>query len=148
MSVIFIAKSKTDPYGNGDYAFLSKNASIAVLEWIEAAGLKSDDPMFTKSQPGGLRTPLAPATISRMMKRRFNRKYVSSHSLRVGGVHDAFRIGCSLSSIMVAGRWRSPEMPARYGRRILASQLAAADVAQAFESEAEQAFLKNKSRAY
>lgn len=145
-SIIFIAKSKTDPYGNGDYAFLSKNASVAVLEWIEAAGLKSDDPMFTKSQPGGQRTPLAPATVSRMMKRRFNRNDVSPHSMRVGGVHDAFRIGCSLSSIMVAGRWRSPEMPARYGRRILASQSAAADVAKAFENKAEEALLGKKFR--
>lgn len=145
-SIIFIARSKTDPYGNGDYAFLSKNASIAVLEWIEAGGLKADDPMFTKSQPGGQRTPLAPATISRIMKRRFKRNDVSPHSMRVGGVHDAFRIGCSLSSIMVAGRWRSPEMPARYGRRILASQSAAADVARAFESEAEQALEAKRER--
>jgi integrase len=138
-SLLFISKSKTDQYSQGDYAFLSKNATIAVLEWIDTAGLKSSDPLFTKSQPGGKRTPLAPATISRMMKRRFQRSDISPHSMRVGGVHDAFRIGCSLSSIMVAGRWRSPEMPARYGRRILASQSAAADVAKAFESAAQAA---------
>ncbi|QXT41155.1 recombinase XerD [Gymnodinialimonas ceratoperidinii] len=134
-SLLFVRRSKTDPYGKGDYAFLSKGASLAVLAWIEAAGLKAEDPMFTKSQRGGKRTPLAAATVSRIIKRRFDRSDVSSHSMRVGGVHDAFRLNCSLSSIMVAGRWRSPEMPARYGRRILASQSAAAEVARAFESE-------------
>jgi hypothetical protein len=49
-------------------------------------------------------------------------------------VQDAFRLGCDLSSIMVAGRWMSPEMPAKYGRRILASQSAAAQVCAAFEA--------------
>lgn len=133
-SILFIARSKTDPYGEGDYAYLSPRGSEAVLSWIELAGLKDDDPIFTKSQRSAKRTPLDPATVSRVFKRRFGRSDVSSHSMRVGGVHDAFRLGCSLASIMVAGRWRSPEMPARYGRRITVSQSAAADVARAFEA--------------
>jgi integrase len=132
-SVLFIARSKTDPYGEGDYAYLSPRGSLAALEWIDCAGLGLDDPIFTKSQSGGLRTPLNPSTVSRIFKKRFGRHDVSSHSTRVGGVQDAFRLGCNLGSIMVAGRWRSPEMPARYGRRIAASQSAAAEVAMAFE---------------
>jgi len=138
-SLLFIAKSKTDQYGEGDFAFLSEGGTNSVLEWIACAGLKDEDPIFTKSQKGGLRTPLDPASVSRIFKKRFGRNDVSSHSTRVGGVHDAFRLGCSMASIMVAGRWRSPEMPARYGRRILASQSAAAEVAHAFEeSEAAE----------
>jgi integrase len=132
-SILFIARSKTDPYGEGDYAYLSPRGSEAVLAWVDCAGLGIDDPIFTKSQVGGLRTPLNPATVSRIFKKRFGRNDVSSHSTRVGGVQDAFRLGCNLGSIMVAGRWRSPEMPARYGRRISASQSAAAQVARAFE---------------
>jgi integrase len=134
-SLLYIAKSKTDQFGEGFYGYLSEGGTLAVLAWVEAADLKDDDPLFTKSQPGGQRTPLAPATVSRMLKRRFRRADVSPHSLRVGGVHDAFRLGCSLSAIMVAGRWSSPEMPARYGRKILASQSAAAEVALAFSRE-------------
>lgn len=136
-SLLFIAKSKTDQYGEGDFAFLSEGGTNAVLEWIACAGLRDDDPIFTKSQKGGLRTPLDPASVSRIFKKRFGRNDVSSHSTRVGGVHDAFRLGCSMASIMVAGRWRSPEMPARYGRRILASQSAAAEVARAFEEKGD-----------
>lgn len=138
-SLLFVRRSKTDQFAKGDYAFLSKGASRAVLKWIEVAELKTDDPIFTKSQCHAIRKPLSPATVSRIIKRRFDRRDVSSHSMRVGGVHDAFRLNCSLSSIMVAGRWRSPEMPARYGRRILASQSAAAQVAEAFEQEAAMA---------
>ncbi len=138
-SLLFIRRSKTDPFGNGDYAFLSEAGTDAVLNWIEVAGLKPHDPMFTKSQRNAQLQPMNPATISRIIKRCLGRNDVSAHSTRVGGVQDAFRLGCDLSSIMVAGRWRSPEMPARYGRRILASQSAAAQVSQAFAaSEADE----------
>jgi integrase len=134
-SLLYIARSKTDQFGEGAYAFLSEGGTEAVLSWIECAGLRNEDPLFTKSQRGSIRKPLDPATVSRVFKRRFARADVSSHSMRVGGVHDAFRLGCSLSAIMVAGRWSSPEMPARYGRKILASQSAAAEVARAFAEQ-------------
>lgn len=134
-SLLFIARSKTDPYGEGAYAFLSEAGTFAALEWIELSKLKLDEPLLTKSQKGGKRTPLDPATVSRVMKRCSGRKDVSSHSTRVGGVQDAFRLGCDLASIMVAGRWASPEMPARYGRKILASQSAAAVVSNAIQNQ-------------
>lgn len=132
-SLLFVRRSKTDPYGEGAYAFLSTRGTAATIAWIELAELKAEDPLLTKSQCNGKRTPLNPSTVSRVMKRCTGRNDVSAHSTRVGGVHDAFRIGCDLSSIMVAGRWTSPEMPARYGRRIRASQSAAAEVSRAFE---------------
>lgn len=134
-SLLYVTRSKTDPYGEGAYAFLSAEGTRASLKWIREAGLRRDDPIITKSQVGGLRTPLNPATVTRIIKRCIGRDDVSAHSMRVGGVQDAFRIGCDLSSIMVAGRWSSPEMPARYARRILASQSAAAQVSRAFEQE-------------
>ncbi|SHL33432.1 Site-specific recombinase XerD [Roseovarius marisflavi] len=131
-SLLYVTRSKTDPYGDGAYAFLSEAGTESVLRWLEIAGLKSDDPMLTKSQPNSKVQHMDPATISRILKRCTGRKDISAHSTRVGGVHDAFRLRCDLSSIMVAGRWSSPEMPARYGRRILASQSAAAQVSAAF----------------
>jgi len=134
-SLLYVSRSKTDPYGEGAYAFLSERGTKAVIEWIELAKLKSNDPILTKSQMGGKRSPLSPSTVSRIIKRCTGRKDVSAHSTRVGGVHDAFRLGCDLSAIMVAGRWASPEMPARYGRRILAGQSAAAEVSRAFENK-------------
>ena len=134
-SLLFVSRSKTDQNGEGAYAFLSSRGTNAVVAWIDEAGLRADHPILTKSQRGGLRTPLDPATLSRIIRRRTGRNDVSAHSTRVGGVQDAFRLGCDLSSIMVAGRWTSPEMPARYARRLLASQSAAAKVSEAFQEE-------------
>lgn len=135
--LLYVARSKTDQFGEGTYAFLSARGTAAVIDWIDEAGLRSEDPILTKSQKGGQRTPLDTATVSRIIRRCTGRKDVSAHSTRVGGVQDAFRLGCDLSSIMVAGRWTSPEMPARYARRLLASQSAAAKVSAAFEERFE-----------
>lgn len=131
-SLLFVSRSKTDQNGQGAYAFLSAKGTDAVVDWIDEAGLRADQTILTKSQRGGARTPMDPATLSRIIRRRTGRTDVSAHSTRVGGVQDAFRLGCDLSSIMVAGRWTSPEMPARYARRLLASQSAAARVSEAF----------------
>ncbi|SEM29568.1 Phage integrase family protein [Roseovarius azorensis] len=137
-SLLYVARSKTDQYGYGAYAFLSAKGTRDVLAWIAEAQLEATDPIITKSQKGGQHRPLDSVTVSRILKRCTGRKDVSAHSTRVGGVHDAFRLGCDLSSIMIAGRWASPEMPARYGKRILASQSAAAKVSQAFDVETAQ----------
>lgn len=134
-SLLFLRRSKTDQYGEGSYAFLSERGTQAALTWIETAQLKTEDPLLTKSHRLAKCAPLNPSTVSRIIKRCTGRRDVSAHSTRVGGVHDAFRLGCDLSSIMVAGRWASPEMPARYGRRIRAAQSAAAEVSKAFEAK-------------
>lgn len=134
-SLLYVAKSKTDQYGEGAYAYLSREGTRAVLEWVKLAELGLGDPILTKAAKGGVKVPLNTATLSRLIRRCAGRKDVSAHSTRVGGVHDAFELGCDLSSIMVAGRWNSPEMPARYGRKILATQSAAAIVAKAIIAE-------------
>lgn len=134
-SLLFVSRSKTDQNGQGAYAFLSSKGTDAVIDWIDEAGLKADHAILTKSQRGGSKTPMDPATLSRIIRRCTGRNDVSAHSTRVGGVQDAFRLGCDLSSIMVAGRWTSPEMPARYARRLLASQSAAARVSEVFQKE-------------
>ncbi|MBM1558388.1 site-specific integrase [Sulfitobacter mediterraneus] len=133
-SVLYVTRSKTDPFGKGAYAFLSARGTEAVLHWIDMAKLMFDDPILTKSQLHAKIAPMHPSSLSRIMKKRTGRSDVSAHSTRVGGVQDAFKIGCDISSIMVAGRWTSPEMPARYGRRIRASHSAAADVSRAHEN--------------
>jgi integrase len=135
-SLLFVTRSKTDPFGEGAYSYLSRRGTDAVLDWVRIAGLKSEEPIFTKSWKNGRRQAIHPSSVSRIFKKHSGRDDVSAHSTRVGGVQDAFRIGCDISSIMVAGRWMSPEMPAKYGRRILASQSAAAQVCAAFEHAA------------
>jgi len=139
-SLLFVTRSKTDPYGEGAYSYLSRRGTDAVLLWARLASLRADEPIFIKSWQNGQRRAIHPSSVSRIFKIRSGRDDVSAHSTRVGGVQDAFRLGCDLSSIMVAGRWMSAEMPAKYGRRILASQSAAAQVCAAFEESAELTF--------
>jgi len=135
-ALLFVTRSKTDPYGEGAYAYLSRRGVEAVLDWVRLASLKPHEPIFIKSQKNAQRRAIHPASVSRTFKQRSGRDDVSAHSPRIGGVQDAFRLGCDISSIMVAGRWTCPQMPAKYGRRILASQSAAAQVCAAYEEEA------------
>jgi site-specific recombinase XerD len=46
----------------------------------------------------------------------------SGHSMRVGSAQDLLADGADLLQVMQAGGWRSPEMAARYGERILANR--------------------------
>lgn len=133
-SLLFIRRSKTDPDGQGAYAYLSAAGTRAVQQWIATASLQPNDPLFTASQPKARKRHMDPATISRIFKLRTGRKEVSAHSTRVGGVHDALMLGCDLASIMISGRWTSADMPAQYGRMILPSKSAAAKVSEAFST--------------
>ena len=130
--LLFIVRSKTDPDGRGAYAYLSPQGLAAVRQWIEVAGLSEDDPLFMSSLRGDPKRPLDAATVLRIFKAWTGRKDVSAHSTRVGGVHDALRLGCDLASIMIAGRWTSAEMPAQYGRMVLPALGAAAQVCAAW----------------
>lgn len=131
-SIIYLERTKCSPYGRGEYAYLSPAGTRAVAQWVFVRGLEGEDPLFTRAGPKARKHHFAPETVSRIFKRRTGRPEVSAHSTRVGGVHDALRLGCSLVSIMVAGRWASPEMPAVYGRKIMAGNSAAAVVAEAY----------------
>jgi len=128
-----IKNSKYDPYGRGENAYLSKAAMKATKRLIENSQKKHSDYLFTShryANPGGKPVP---TTVSRIFKKLTGRNDISAHSTRVGGVHDAMRLGCDLPQIMNSGRWASPEMPAVYGRKLLASKSASAEVCRAYE---------------
>ena len=48
--------------------------------------------------------------------------FISGHSLRVGSAVSLARAGASVVDMQVAGRWKSPQMPAHYARAELAEQ--------------------------
>ena len=50
----------------------------------------------------------------------------SGHSPRVGMARDLVRAGIELPSLMTAGRWRTPVMPAHYTRNEVAGRGAVA----------------------
>ena len=48
--------------------------------------------------------------------------FISGHSLRVGSAISLAQAGASVVEMQVAGRWKSPQMPAHYARGELAEQ--------------------------
>ena len=113
---LVIRRSKTDQEGEGSVGFLT----VRTVNALCAYGLRTDGYVF-KLQP-------------RSLARRIQRLCVkcglgdgySGHSLRVGTVHDLLERGASLLQVQSVGRWKSPTMPAYYGRSQLAADNAVA----------------------
>ena len=115
---LLIRRSKSDPEGMGAAAFVSAQ-TMAMLRLVRN-GKGSDDSVF------GLR----PNQISRRIKLAAKAAGLgegfSGHSPRVGMARDLARTGIELPSLMNAGRWRSPTMPAHYTRNETAGKGAVA----------------------
>ena len=105
---LLIRRSKTDPSGMGAVAFVSFQTMNA-LSSIRLGAVDTDS-IF------GLR----PNQISKRIKQAAQTAGLgddfSGHSPRVGMARDLARTGAELPSLMTAGRWKSPRMPALYTR--------------------------------
>ena len=115
---LLIRRSKTDADGEGAVAFLSI-PTMEALRLICRSGFGADS-VF------GLR----PNQISRRIKQAAQAAGLgdgfSGHSPRVGMARDLARTGIELPSLMNAGRWRTPAMPAHYTRNETAGKGAVA----------------------
>jgi hypothetical protein len=56
---------------------------------------------------------------------------VSGHSIRIGATQDLLALNIDLASVMQAGRWKSTQMPMRYGEDVLAARGGMARAAKA-----------------
>ena len=105
---LLIRRSKTDAEGQGAVAFLSAQTmrALALMRNVATSG----DSVFR----------LRPNQISARIKQAAQAADLgdgySGHSPRVGMARDLARAGIELPSLMNAGRWRSPTMPAHYTR--------------------------------
>ena len=115
---LLIRRSKTDPEGQGAVAFVSAE-TMGALRRIRRGASGRDSV-----------TGLNAGQISRRIKRAAQAAELgdgfSGHSPRVGMARDLVRAGTELPSLMVAGRWRSPTMPAHYARNETAGRGAVA----------------------
>ena len=115
---LLIRRSKTDAEGEGAVGFLSVQ-TMAALRLICGARISTES-VF------GLR----PNQISRRIKQAARAAGLgdgfSGHSPRVGMARDLARAGIELPSLMNAGRWRTPAMPAHYTRNETAGKGAVA----------------------
>jgi site-specific recombinase XerD len=134
---IAVRRSKTDQEGAGDVAAITPDAMHHLRAWTAAAAIEAG-PLFRAVLKGGrVGKALESGETARIFKGMAMRAGVSpeeagrisGHSTRVGAAQDMVRHGAELTGAMQAGRWRSPEMLARYCRRLTARRGAVAKVA-------------------
>ena len=114
--------AKSDPFGDGRIAYLSKATVTRLSAWLSAADLH-EGPLFR-----GLHTrklsdrPLDTSSIRRLIKAAAKRaglepatvRSLSGHSMRVGAAQDMMVAGADIIGIMHAGGWKSYAVLARY----------------------------------
>ena len=115
---LLIRRSKTDPDGEGAVLFVSPQTMAAL------ASIRNDAPAELRVfglSPNQISLRIKKAAVTAGLGDGF-----SGHSPRVGMAQDLARVGVELPSLMTAGRWRSPTMPARYTRNETADRGAVA----------------------
>ena len=129
-AVYTLLRAKTDQVGQGRKLYLTAE-TVQRLEAWNAHRFPENPHVFHAlpryaGQPLDRTRPLAVREASRIFDRIARRvgsdKLFSGHSARVGGAQDMTRAGMDLPAIMQAGRWKSPDMPARYAANELANR--------------------------
>ena len=115
---LLIRRSKTDVEGEGAVTFVSAPTMKAL--GLIREGAPDTDSVF------GLRPNQIAARIKRAAQAAGLGDRFSGHSPRVGMARDLARAGVELPSLMHAGRWRTPGMPAHYIRNETAGRSAVA----------------------
>ena len=134
---VTVRKSKTDQEGAGTTRFLAADTMREVAAWLAASGI-TDGPLFRSvGKAGTIGGQLDAGDVARIFKKVATASgvtpeevvCVSGHSSRVGAAQDMVRHGVELPAVMQAGGWRTPEMVARYTRRLDARRSGAAKLA-------------------
>ena len=113
--------------GYTEERYLANEARTALAAWLDQSGIESG-PVFRRiERHGGVgdRT-VTSAEVARTFKRIANLigldpgqvTRVSGHSTRIGAAQDLTASGAALPEIMLAGGWKSPDMPTRYSRKL------------------------------
>ena len=112
--------------------YLAPEARAAVESWCKTAGIQ-EGAIFRRIENQGRvgERTITSAEVARTFKRIAHLlklgpgrpiSRISAHSTRIGATQDLTAAGAALPKIMVAGGWRSPQMPAHYARKLGARQ--------------------------
>jgi integrase len=118
--------------GDHKERYLALEARSALERWLKEAGITEGSVFRRLESHGrvGVRTITA-AEVGRTFKRIAGMidldagrpvARISAHSTRIGAAQDLTAAGASLPEIMVAGGWKSPQMPAHYARKLSTRQ--------------------------
>ena len=147
---VVIRRSKTDQEGKGTAQFLGKPTTERIQAWLLNSGL-TEGPLFRAVKSRRVRaTRLTDGSIRKIITQRAKAAgvdgRVSGHSLRVGSAQSLANAGASLVEMQVAGRWRSPAMPALYAQGQLAKHGAVARLRYGEEFDLVQRGAKRSRR--
>lgn len=110
---ILLRRSKTDQAGTGRWIHLGHEATIAIEDWLEAAGIREGFLLRGVNPHGIVTDSLCDSRVGRIYKRLGRLaglseavvKSISGHSMRVGAAQDLLNMGATLPQIMVKGGW-------------------------------------------
>ena len=129
-SALRIRQSKADPgmAGIPDVRlYIGEPTQEAIKRYCEAADI-TDGPLFRWIRRSDNITDgrLTIDGVRKIIKRRAREAgiegKISGHSLRIGSAISLAQAGASVVNMQVAGRWKSPQMPAHYARAELIEQ--------------------------
>ena len=119
---LFVPFSKSDPFGDGRWAYLSPRTSETLRNWLEKASIRNGT-IFRglhthKVGPSSLDT----SSIRRLVKSAARRaglpddvvQSLSGHSMRIGAAQDMLVTGFDQLAIMQAGGWKTAHVVLRY----------------------------------
>jgi integrase/recombinase XerD len=108
--------------------YLAPEARVALEAWLTMAGIKYGAVFRRLEKHGGIgERTINSEEVARTFKRIAGMldldasrppSRISGHSTRIGAAQDLTSAGAALPEIMVAGGWKSPQMPAHYARKL------------------------------
>ena len=125
--VLMLQQSKTDQEGVGETLYVGKPTLQAIERYREQGGIERSA-LFRRvrfhQHVGEERLSVVGArtAIKARAKAGGVEGFISGHSLRVGSAISLAEAGASVVEMQVAGRWKSPQMPAHYVRGELAAR--------------------------
>jgi integrase len=134
---VLIRRSKTDREGQGATGYLSRETVKWLRVWLESAAIR-EGAIFRRLVGQNRVGERLHADIIADIYKRVARwiqmpakqvARVSGHSIRVGAAQDLLSLNIDLASVMQAGRWKSTQMPMRYGEEVLVARGAMARAA-------------------
>jgi len=120
LATIWLHRSKTDQRANGAAVPVSEHAALALAR-IRPADAAPSDRVFDFSTSTARRRLKAAARTAGI-----NPANITTHSPRIGMAQDLAAAGTEMPGLMLAGRWKTPEIAARYTKRIQAQHTPAA----------------------
>lgn len=129
-AIYLMPRSKGDKEGKGVKTYLQPETAVLLRAWNEHRDQDNRYVFHALPRYKGhtidttkkLNVREAGRIFQRLARKSGFDKPLSGHSARVGAAQDMTRAGMELPAIMQAGRWKSPQMPARYAAKELATR--------------------------